>query len=107
MTFLNGIVDGSYSALHDILMEDDSKTYTDCILALRKKAVDTEESKKGCCPLRRVAAKLRPESPEEDTQVQHNNMYLLKKLWESFNPEKKKICKANLCQSRTVTFLPN
>ncbi len=29
MTFLNGIVDSSYSALHDILMEDDNKKYAE------------------------------------------------------------------------------
>ncbi len=39
-------------------MESDNKTYADCILALRKKAVDTEDNKKGCCPLRRIAASL-------------------------------------------------
>ncbi len=66
MTFLNGIVDPSYSALHDILMEDDNKKYADCILALRKKAVDTEENRRGRRPLRRVAANLRPESQEQD-----------------------------------------
>ncbi len=84
MTFLNGIVDGSYSALHDILMEHDSKTYTDSILALSKKAVDTEENKRCCHPLRRVAANLRPESPEEDAQVQQDVRYHPKELWESF-----------------------
>ncbi len=47
-------------------MEDDSKTYTDFILACRKKAVDTEENLRGHHPLRRVTAKFRPDSPEED-----------------------------------------
>ncbi len=45
MIFLNGTVDGLCSALHDILRDDDSKTCTDCILALRKNAVDTEGKK--------------------------------------------------------------
>ncbi len=64
MTFLNGIVDPLYAALHDILMENDDKKYADCILALKKKAVDTEDNKKGCHILRRVAAHLRPDSQE-------------------------------------------
>ncbi len=50
-------------------MENDDKTYADCILALRKKAVDTEDNKKGHYPLRRIAANLRPDSQEQDAQV--------------------------------------
>ncbi len=53
MTFLNGILDRSYSALHDILMEDDTKSCTECILALRNKEVGTEESPNNFHPLRR------------------------------------------------------
>ncbi len=45
MTFLNGTVDQSCSALHDILMEDDSKSYQECFLALWKKGVNTEEER--------------------------------------------------------------
>ncbi len=67
--FKNGIVDISYSAHCAILVDDDTQTYTDCILIIREKAVDTEETKKSCCPLRRVSANLRSESPEEDAKV--------------------------------------
>ncbi len=56
ITFLNDIVDMFYSAQHDIITENDFKTYTHCILALSKRVIDTEESCKCCCPLRRVAA---------------------------------------------------
>ncbi len=98
MTFLSGIVEVSYSALHDILMENDSKTYNDCILAIRKKGVDIEESKRSCHPLRRVAANLTPESPEGNAQVQQNVRYLPKELWESFSPEQKRMHNACLCQ---------
>ncbi len=65
----------SYSDLHDILMEDHSKTHSDCILGLRKKAVDTEDNKRGCHSLRRVAANLKPESPEKDAKVQQDVRY--------------------------------
>ncbi len=47
-------------------MEDDFKTYTNCFLALRKKAIDIEENPKGGHLLRRVSANLRPETPKED-----------------------------------------
>ncbi len=47
MTFISGIVDVPYTALHDILIEDDIKTYTDCFLALREKALDTQENCRG------------------------------------------------------------
>ncbi len=56
MTFLSGIVDLSYNALHYILMEDDNKAYQNFILSLRKKGVDTEENKRGISPLRTIAA---------------------------------------------------
>ncbi len=68
MIFVNGIVDPLNAALHNILMENDDKTYADCILAQRKRAVDTEDNKKGHLPLRRNAANLRPDSQEHDTQ---------------------------------------
>ncbi len=51
-----------------------------------KKEVDTEDTKKCCHPLRRIAANLKPESQEEDAQVQQDVTYLPKKLWESFSP---------------------
>ncbi len=77
LTFLNGIVDESYSVLHDILMEDDSKTYQDCILALRKKGVDNEESKRSHRPLRRIAANhLTEKNPGLDVQAGHDIRYL-------------------------------
>ncbi len=41
MTLLDGIVHVSYSALSDILMENDTNIYTYCILELRKKAIHT------------------------------------------------------------------
>ncbi len=56
MTFLNGIVYMSYSALHDVLMGDDSKPSIDCILACRKKAIDTEENCRGHWPLKSIAS---------------------------------------------------
>ncbi len=74
-----------------MLMEDDIKTYTDCILALRNKAVYPEDNKRGCQPLRRVAANMRHEYPEEDAKVQQDVRYLPKELWESFSPEQKKM----------------
>jgi len=80
MTFLKGIVDPSYSALHDILMEDDGKKYNDCILALRKKAVDTEENRRGHHPLRRIAANITPASTDQDVQAQEDVRYLPKEL---------------------------
>ncbi len=69
ITFLNEIVDSSYATLHDILIENDNKTCTECILALRKKAVATEENKKGHRPLRRIVANVRPDSQEQDAQL--------------------------------------
>ncbi len=98
MTFLNGIVAQSYAALHDILMEDDNKTYQDCILALRKKGVDTEESKRSCHPLRRIAAQHQHEEEGEE-QEQQNAKYLPQTLWESFTPEQKMHYRAHLHQS--------
>ncbi len=96
MTFLNGIVDPSYIALHEIFMEGDNKTYADCILAIRKKAIHREENKKGCHPVRRIASNLRTESQEEDVQVQQDVRYLPKELWESFSPEQKKCISSSL-----------
>ncbi len=87
MTFLNGIVDPAYAALHDIQMEDDNKTYADCILVLRKKAVDTEDNKKSHHPLRRIEANLRPESQEQDAQVQQDVRVLPQELRESIIPQ--------------------
>ncbi len=55
----------SYCALYDILMENESRTYADCILALKKRALDTEEDCKGSHPVRRVAAGVRAENNEE------------------------------------------
>ncbi len=39
-------------------MEDNPKTYTEFILALLKKAVETEENYKSCRPLTRAAANI-------------------------------------------------
>ncbi len=80
----------SYSVSHNILMEDDRKTYNNCILALRKKAVDTENNKRGHGPLRRVASNLRPKSPEENAEIQQDVRYLPKELMESFRSKQKK-----------------
>ncbi len=98
MTFLNGIVDPSYAALDDILMENDSKTYADCILALRKEAVDIEENKKGHCQGRRFAANLRNESQEQDLQAQQDVRYLPQELWQSLSSKQKKLYKSHICQ---------
>ncbi len=53
MTFLNEVFDDS-GALLDILMKNNSKTYENCNLSLRKKAVDIENNMKGNCPLRQM-----------------------------------------------------
>ncbi len=68
-------------------MENNNKKYSHCILVLRKKSVDNKENKKGHCPLRRIAAKMRPESQEQDERAQKDVRYLSKQLWESYNPE--------------------
>ncbi len=105
MTFLKGIVDPCYSALHDILMENDGKKYNDCILALRKKAVDTEENRRGLT-LTRILANITPESPEQDVQAQEDGRYLPKELWESSSFEQKKMYKAYLhCVKTSMTLL--
>ncbi len=81
MTFLSGIVGKFSSTLHDILMKDDSKTYQDCILALRKKGVDNEDNKRSHHPLRRIAATHQAkEDPGVDVQADHDIRYLPKIL---------------------------
>ncbi len=79
-------------------MEDDSKTYTDCILALRKYAVDNAEIKKSHCALRKATASLRSESLDENALLQQDARYLPKNLQESFSPKPKKMYKAHLHQ---------
>ncbi len=67
-------------------MEDDSKIYTDCILALRSNVVETEEHCKSYHSHRKVAANVRPETPEEDPGsegFQITSQGSLGKLWSS------------------------
>ncbi len=97
MIFLNGIVYDSYVALFDVLMEDDSKNYEDCILALRKKPVDIEDNRKGKVPLRMVATLKQSLSTDEDEQGQQNMRYVPNELWDTFAPAQKKMYKAHLC----------
>ncbi len=85
-------------------MEDDSKTYTDCIIALRKKAVDTEENCRGCCPLRRVAAGVRPETSEAYVSVKQDVTYLSRELRESFSPEQKKMYKVHFLGCKELPY---
>ncbi len=94
MNFLNGVVDVSYSALYDILMEDDPESYTDCILALRRKAIETGENSRSHCPLKRVTDGLKSGANEGDDQVfQQDIRYLPKKLGKNFNPGQKRCTK--------------
>ncbi len=65
--------------MHDSLIEVDTNTYENCILALRKKAVNIQDNGKSHCPLRKVGEQRRLEATE-DEQVQQNVRYIPKKL---------------------------
>ncbi len=47
-------------------MEDDTKACTDCILALKKKATETDKSYRSCHPLKRGPGKFGPETNYEN-----------------------------------------
>ncbi len=76
VTFLNRVIDNSYGALHNILMEDNSKIYEDYILSLRKKAVDNEDNRKGKFLLRVVASLKQDFTPSENDQVHKDVRHL-------------------------------
>lgn len=83
INFLNGIEDITYSALVDVLSENDDKTYEECILAIRKKSVDVEEN----CNPRRPLCRVAQASIEQ--QVQCNLRRLPDSLWIFFSDEQK------------------
>ncbi len=64
LTFLSGIQDIAYGHLVNILNDDDTKSYEDCILALRKKEVDVEDNCRGRTVLRKVAFTKRTVAPK-------------------------------------------
>ena len=81
INFLNGIEDEEYKPLVDICREDASYDYQQCVLSLRRKAVEVEK-KKTKSSQRYVAAIV-------DNQVQQELHHLPTELWDIMTEDQK------------------
>ncbi len=67
--------------MHENLMEDDNKSYTDCIFTIRKEAIDVGDIFKGCFGLYRIAL---ASHGQRNLDLQRGFFMLPKELWDSF-----------------------
>ncbi len=79
-------------------MDDVTKSYFYCIVALRKIALDIEGNCRVHYTFRKVAGNIRIDTPEEDMQIEQNVRYFSRALLKGLSPEQKKIYKEHFHQ---------
>ncbi len=109
ITFLNGILDLSYASVMNVISDNTSRIYKDCILPVRKKAVGIEENQKAHNVLCRGAIN-KISNRYLSGQKEFLSLYLSIPLFDSISKEQKKKNHAHtqaLENHRDVTNLSN